>query len=264
MNGRHSLSQLAGNYREWAPNGALRDHVRCLWVNDLSSSSTRSICVVPDGCVDIVWTRDWLRIAGPDTRASLEQLAPQSLVGIRFHPGAASAWLGVPLSEILNARVPLAEFWGGESERLFDRASQCGETKLVSAVLQGALMTRLSKVGQPDRGIGFLRQAAAAKHRPRPDGVKALAGRIGLSERTVRRRCMDAFGYGFKTLDRILRFQRFFRLAEESAHPRLVELAAQAGYADQAHLTREVQRLCGATPSELVAQLADSFKTPPA
>jgi hypothetical protein len=77
---------------------------------------------------------------------------------------------------------------------------------------------------------------------------------------------MDAFGYGFKTPDRILRFQRFFRLAEQSAHPRLVELAAQAGYADQAHLTREVQRLCGATPSELIAQfsapLADSFKTP--
>jgi AraC-like DNA-binding protein len=203
MNGRHSLSQLAGNYREWAPNVGLRDHVRCLWVNDLSSS---------------------------------------------------------------NARVPLAEFWGGESERLFDRASECGESKLVAAILEGALMTRLPKVGQPDRGIGFLRQAAAAKHRPLPRGVKALAGRIGVSERTIRRRCMDAFGYGFKTLDRILRLQRFFRLAEASAHPRLVELAAQAGYADQAHLTREVQRLCGATPSELVAQfsaqLADSFKTP--
>jgi AraC-like DNA-binding protein len=267
MNGRHTLSQLAGNYREWAPNVALRDHVRCLWVNDLSFSPTRSICVVPDGCVDIVWTRDWLRIAGPDTRVSLEQLAPQGVVvGIRFHPGAASAWLGVPLSEILNARVPLAEFWGGESERLFDRASQCGETKLVAAVLEGALRTRLSKVGQPDRGICFLRQAAAAKHRSMPDGMKALARRIGLSERTLRRRCMDAFGYGFKTLDRILRLQRFFRLAEASAHPRLVELAAQTGYADQAHLTREVQRLCGATPSELVAQfsaqLADSFKTP--
>ena len=269
MNERHSLSQLAGNYREWAPNVALRDHVRCLWVNDLSFSPTRSISVVPDGCADILWTRDGLRVAGPDTRASLEQMAPKSLiVGIRFHPGVASAWLGVPLSEILNARVPLAEFWGGESERLYDRASECGDTKLVGAVLEGALMTRLWKVGQPDRGIGFLRQVAAAKHRPLPYGVKALAGRMGVSERTLRRRCMDAFGYGFKTLDRILRFQRFFRLAEESAHPRLVELAAQAGYADQAHLTREVQRLCGATPSELVAQfsaqLADSFKTPQA
>jgi hypothetical protein len=70
-NRRHSLSQLAGNYREWAPNVALRDHIRCLWVNVLSLSPTRSTCVVPDGCVDIVWTRDGLRIAGPDTRASL-------------------------------------------------------------------------------------------------------------------------------------------------------------------------------------------------
>jgi AraC-like DNA-binding protein len=156
--------------------------------------------------------------------------------------------------------------WGEEAERLFDRASECGETKLVATVLEGALMTRLSKVGQPLCGIGLLRRAAEAKHGPLPGGVKALAGKIGVSERTLHRRCMDAFGYGFKTLDRILRFQRFFRLVAESAHPRLVELAAQSGYADQAHLTREVQRMCGATPSELVAQfsaqLADSFKTP--
>jgi AraC-like DNA-binding protein len=265
MNG--TISQLAGNYREWAPNVALRNHVCCLWVNDLSFSSTRLIQVVPDGCVDIVWTRSWLRIAGPDTCASLEQLPSHSpVVGIRFHPGAASAWLGVPLSEILNARIPLAELWGEEAERLFDRASECGETKLVATVLEGALMTRLSKVGQPLCGIGLLRRAAEAKHGPLPGGVKALAGKIGVSERTLHRRCMDAFGYGFKTLDRILRFQRFFRLVAESAHPRLVELAAQSGYADQAHLTREVQRMCGATPSELVAQfsaqLADSFKTP--
>ena len=262
-----TISQLAGNYREWAPNVALREHVRCLWVNDLSSSSTRSIRVVPDGCVDIIWTRNWLRIAGPDTRASIEQLAPQSLVvGIRFHPGAASAWLGVPLSEILNVRIPLAEFWGGEAERLFDRASDCGEAEIIATSLEGALLTRLSKVGEIDSGIGFLRQTAAAEHGSLPNCVKALASRIGVSERTLRRRCMDAFGYGIKTLDRIYRFQRFFRLAAQSARPRLVELAALAGYADQAHLTREVQRLCGATPGELVAQfsaqLADSFKTP--
>lgn len=266
MNG--TVSQLAGNYREWAPTAALRDHIPCLWVNDLSLSSTRSIQVVPDGCADIVWTRECLRIAGPDTHAAVEQLPPHSLVlGIRFHPGAASAWLGVPLSEILNARTPLTEFWGAEAERLFDRASECGETKLIEATMEGAMLTRLSKVGPPDRGIDFLRQAAAVGRGPLPNGLKALAGQIGLSERTLRRRCMDAFGYGFKTLDRIFRFQRFFRLAGASAHPRLIELAAEAGYADQAHLTREVQRLCGVTPSELVAQfsaqLADSFKTCP-
>jgi AraC-like DNA-binding protein len=155
---------------------------------------------------------------------------------------------------VLNSRISLAEFWGAEADRVFDRVSACGEEKTIAARLEAELMTRLPMVGPADSGIAFLRQAAAQGRGPLPEGMKALAGRIGVSERTLRRRCMDAFGYGFKTLDRILRFQRFFRLAAMSANPRLAELAAEAGYADQAHLTREVQRLCSATPSELVAQ----------
>src|SRR5439155_13182727 len=81
-----------------------------------------------------------------------------------------------------------------------------------------------------------------------------LAAHAGLSERTLRRRCLDAFGYGFKTLDRVLRFQRFFRLASRPENHNLADMAARAGYADQAHMTREVRRMSGITAGEFVAQ----------
>jgi AraC-like DNA-binding protein len=90
---------------------------------------------------------------------------------------------------------------------------------------------------------------------------------LGVSPRTLRRRCGDAFGYGPKTLERILRFQRFLRLLRRSDALQLVALALEAGYADQAHLTREVRRLSGFSPAALVAQLRPepdvsvSFKT---
>jgi AraC-like DNA-binding protein len=88
---------------------------------------------------------------------------------------------------------------------------------------------------------------------------------LGLSERTLHRRCVDTFGYGFKTLDRVLRFQRFFRSAARPENHNLADMAASAGYADQAHMTREVQRMSGVTAGEFVAEaqggLADSFKT---
>ena len=72
-----------------------------------------------------------------------------------------------------------------------------------------------------------------------------------MSERQLRRRFADAVGYGPKTLARVLRFQRFLALAGRGDD--LAGLAFEAGYADQAHLTRECRRLSGRTPAELVA-----------
>src|SRR5580698_5295712 len=96
-----TVSQFAGLYREWAPHASLRGHVRRLWINDLSGSRSECLQVVPDGCVDIVWTGETLCVAGPDTRPILAPVPRRAIfVGVRFHPGAASAWLRQPLDEL--------------------------------------------------------------------------------------------------------------------------------------------------------------------
>jgi transcriptional regulator GlxA family with amidase domain len=84
-----------------------------------------------------------------------------------------------------------------------------------------------------------------------------LAGEVALSERTLRRRFDAAFGYGPKTLDRILRFQRFLKLLRGARPGSTAGLAMEAGYADQAHLGRESRRLAVTTPHRIAALLAD-------
>jgi AraC-like DNA-binding protein len=80
--------------------------------------------------------------------------------------------------------------------------------------------------------------------------VAAVAERVFLSERQLRRRFTEEVGYGPKTLQRILRFQR--AVAElRSDRAELAGAAATAGYADQAHLSRESRRLAGLSPREL-------------
>ena len=102
----------------------------------------------------------------------------------------------------------------------------------------------------------FLRRAAETVHTDlRPSEVREVARELGVSERTLRRHCMDVFGYGFKTLQRILRFQRLFRLVERSGRPKLAELALEAGFSDQAHMSREVRRLSHLAPTQLVAEI---------
>ena len=74
-----------------------------------------------------------------------------------------------------------------------------------------------------------------------------IAGRAGLSERQLHRRCLDAFGYGLKTLARIRRMTRAVSLI--GAGTPAADAAYRAGYADQAHLGREVKALTGVPPS---------------
>jgi AraC-like DNA-binding protein len=165
----------------------------------------------------------------------------------------------------VNVRVPLAEFWGDDATRLLDRAAAARSTKQLVEDFEAFLFGRLAAVGQADPQIAFLRRAAGDNCMRAGLRLDQLAAHVGSSERTLHRRCLDAFGYGFKTLDRVLRFQRFFRLAARPENHNLAEMAARAGYADQAHMTREVRRMSGITAGEFVAQarggLADSFKT---
>lgn len=255
---KRPLSQFAGEYQEWEPTAALRDHLFRVWVNDLSTASTEQYCVVPDGCVDILWTGESLYVAGPDTRPFLAGTGDGlHISGIRFHPGAAYAWLGMPLSELLNARVPLTDIWGPETARLVEDLREAPGSLQAVAILERALLDRIGRIGLPEPQIAFLRSCANQSCAfPETRGLTALSLKMGVSERTIHRRCIESFGYGFKTLQRILRFQRMFRLAMLSPQSALTDIAFDTGFADQAHMSREVQRLGGATPSEFVGCFA--------
>ncbi|HEY3468674.1 MAG TPA: helix-turn-helix domain-containing protein, partial [Amycolatopsis sp.] len=75
---------------------------------------------------------------------------------------------------------------------------------------------------------------------------------FAISERRLRRRFVQAVGYGPATYLRVTRFQRAVALAPHS--PGLAALAAAAGYADQAHLSRDCRALTGLTPRAYFAR----------
>jgi AraC-like DNA-binding protein len=112
---------------------------------------------------------------------------------------------------------------------------------------------RLVVAGSPDRALA----RAAALLRDPSARTEEVAAAVSLSERQFRRRCHAAVGYGPKTLQRVFRFQRFVRRIDASAGAPdarpldLAAAAAEAGYADQAHLTRECAALSGLTPAAL-------------
>jgi AraC-like DNA-binding protein len=174
---------------------------------------------------------------------------------VRFHPGVAGRWLGVPASELVNRHRPLDEVWDRRSVgALADRLAHAPSGAAAAIELEQALIARLPGVAAADPIVEATVAAMDGAGAAAKSVVGELIAGFGWSERTLRRHCHEAFGYGPKTLERILRFQRFLRLLPATRTP-LAVLASEAGYADQAHLAREVRRLSGQSPSGLMAEL---------
>jgi AraC-like DNA-binding protein len=203
--------------------------------------------VLPDGCMDLLLMDDELVIAGPDSRAWIGSAeAGTRYAGIRFAPGTAPGFLGVPARELLNERVPLADLWSpGQSRRLVDRVRSAPVPALALEQAVGSLVDE-----PPDRLITQVVRAVRSGVLRGGAGVLSLAGSVGLSERQLHRRCLHAFGYGPKMLDRVLRMNAALDHARTGLA--LADVAALTGYADQAHLTRDVKALTGVPPRVLL------------
>jgi AraC-like DNA-binding protein len=252
-----TLGQAAGVYAERAAFGPLQRHFRCTWFHTAQAVRPQGTLIVPDGCMDLLCLNGVLRVAGPDREVKVESIpAGTTVVGLRFQPGAAPAWLRVPMSDIVAARVPLESFWGGEARRLGEWAAEARTAQGVAERLEKALALRAARVDPRNATAHSIFQWLGTSRHPEARIVRELGHRLGWSERSLRRRCHEAFGYGPKTLHRILRFQRFLRLATTLGGGSAAELATEAGYADQPHLIRETRELAGLTPRALVAQLA--------
>jgi transcriptional regulator GlxA family with amidase domain len=122
------------------------------------------------------------------------------------------------------------------------------------ASLSALLVARRSALAAPDPLVC----AAVAALGAGPVRVAELARRAWISERQLQRRFHAHVGYGPRTLHRVLRFQRTLHGLGRApaAEGALAQLAAETGYADQAHLTREVRTLSGLTPARLRERLA--------
>jgi AraC-like DNA-binding protein len=209
--------------------------VACTW--EQAASARYEQHVVPDACLDLIWAGSRLTVAGPDTRPRVVTLEPGSrFVGARLRLGAAGAVLGLPASELCDVSPDAAEVLGRDvvAALLEELAAGLDPHALLLRAIQ------LRGVREPDQ---LVRAAIGALGRPRAR-VGPVAAELGVSARQLHRRVRDAVGYGPKMLQRVLRFRQLQALAPAP----LVELALDAGYADQAHMTAEVTQMAGVSP----------------
>jgi AraC-like DNA-binding protein len=230
--------------------------------------------IVPDACSDVVVIGDAApHVAGPATRTHAVQLREgMTVVGIRFRPGAARAVFGCDAQELRDADPELRAVCGASASVLAAELSPAPTPDAMRAALGRWARRRLETRLERDAIMLRAAHALVADHQL---SVATLGEMLGWSPRRLHREMTVTCGYGAMTLQRIVRLQRTLRLARHRAlaqrRPTLAMLALDAGYADQAHMTREFRDLTGFTPRDLLAHShvdvgrwidgADFFKT---
>jgi len=243
----------SAGYREYPPGAGLVAAASCVWVRVTPAGGAPPTRVLPDACVDLIWQQGrGVFIAGPDTGPVSEVMPPGTvLAGVRLRPGAAGAVLGLPPGMLLNQRADVRDLRG---------ELPAGPATGLDAGLPGSLppevalprlaraVGQLAAAGPPDALV-----AEAARRLDQPGSrVRQVAADLGISERQLHRRCCAAVGYGPVLLRRVLRFRRFVSRIDTGRPADLARVAADSGYADQAHLTRDSAELAGLAPAALI------------
>ena len=241
-------------YAEHAPEGALAPFVECFWTAHADAPAAPNR-VLPDGCADVIVDladEPHAYVVGTMRRAVVvPSRARTELVSVRFHPGAALPFLGVPLHELVDRSVPLAELWGARGASLADELAAAAPGERV-ARLERALRRRLEGAGTDltlaARAAGLMRQSRGGAR------VREVAAALGVGERRLERAFDVAVGLSPKELARVLRFRAAVRALDAARAPRWSALALDAGYADQPHFVREFRALAGVTPGAYAAE----------
>jgi AraC-like DNA-binding protein len=230
-------------YREFRPPTALRELLECGWRARLEPGAPpHPQRVLPDGCMDLIVidTQPW--VAGPDRTAFVAAQEPGTvLTGLRFRPGAAPRLLGVPACELAGRRVLLSAVRPSLAHRitaLLEQGRRPGQALL------GSVRDELPTAAPADPALpGAARLLGAGA------SVATTADVLGWTTRTLHRRAHQGFGYGPATVRRVLRFRAAVALAWLGTPA--AQIAASTGYADQAHLAREVRALAGVPLTQL-------------
>jgi AraC-like DNA-binding protein len=174
--------------------------------------------------------------------------------GIQLHltPRGARVLLGLPAGELANTVVDLGTLLGPVAGELLERLRSASTWTDRFAQLDQVLSRITRQRDGPAPELGWAWRRLATNH-GRVE-VATLAREVGWSRRHLGARFRREFGLTPKVAGRVMRFEVAHRLFRAPHRPGLADVAARAGFYDQAHLHREWRELAGCTPSRWLAE----------
>jgi len=252
-------------YAEHAPPDALAPVLHRLWTFEDERGGDAPQRIVPDGRCELIVhvgepyrevgasaTQPRVVFAGQLTRPLwLEATGPCSVIGARFRPAAARAFVGGSMRRTTDRRVALEEIVPGLARGLAESLACMDPAQRVPALARW-IGERVERA----RIVDDLAVTSAA------DLIEARGGRVDVADlvagarlgrRQFERRFGDQVGIGPALLATVLRLRRVFDVIEHGGPRPWTDAALEAGYFDQSHLIRDFRRFVGCTPTEFAA-----------
>jgi AraC-like DNA-binding protein len=260
----------------YQPPAPLDSYVKWLWWSErdkrqldyehmLPSASAQLIFALHDE--PLTWRKNlseetfevWRRGVVHGPRCSYFVSGPKpcgAVAGVSFHPGMASALLGVPLLELTDLHVPIDALWGARGRSMHQRLVDLHEPMAIFKVIEQELLSRLKRpllihpaiahaLVDPIQGWGFTR-------------ISTVQQQAGYSPKHFTALFRGAVGVTPKQYYRVKRFGALVQALAGDHCASLAELAASLGYSDQSHLTRDFREFAGVTPTRYRPRAPDS------
>ncbi len=215
--------------------------------------------VLPDGCMALIaveaGSARHLALQGPHDTPQMIPVQPGSRYwGIRFWPDTARLVLHCDPHGLAGTVVPAARVLGEDANAVLASLTRTSGPEASRSACDQVMRPRVSEASAPDPAVRLAVIAINASCGAAP--VTSLGAQAGIGIRQLQRRFLRATGLTLKTYARIRRLRgALMHLLEPSARS-WSTVAAEFGYADQAHLAREFRRLAGASAGDIAAYVA--------
>lgn len=251
---RPQQSRRHFDYRSHDP-GPLAELINNFWTVhwDLPEGASYTAQVLPFPSVNLSVTSTEADVTGLVRRRYLRLLSGRGYaVGARFRPGCFRPFMGSAVSELTDRHRPFGEVLGRATARL---EAQVGAAEDPEARVR--LLADFLQAGWPDHDATALmladlvEQVAADRSLTR---VARVVARSGLTVRHLQRLFAEYVGAGPKWVIQRCRLQDAAARASADAQVDWAALAAELGFADQAHLTRAFTATIGSPPAAYARQ----------
>ena len=227
------------SYTEYLPHPALQSYIDAYWTVRISGEAKPwEHRVLPDCCTDIIFQQSESVLVGTMTTFKDTIQLPGSLsIGIRFKPGAISAFYTLNLNEVTNLAVPYQD------------------KQLAEIIKRGKDLPRqldyyfLDKLNIQHPPIASVMQDIYAYKGQL--SVADLISKHAMSERKLERLFKQHAGVSVKGMIKLVRFTNVLSAIQNKSTANLTHIAYDAGYYDQAHLCNEIKSYTGLTPAQL-------------